>query len=125
MILAACSKDDGSADIGPTAYQLAIPAGLPAMPIPPNNPLTVEGVALGRKLFYDPILSGDNSMACADCHLQKDAFTDVRQFSRGINGDEGKRNAMPLFNLGCKKNSSGTGVPTVLNNRRCGPSKTP
>lgn len=102
-ILVACSKDAGPADTGPTAYQLAIPAGLPAMPIPPGNPLTVEGVALGRKLFYDPILSGDNSMACADCHLQKDAFTDVRQFSRGIDGEEGARNAMPLFNLGWQK----------------------
>lgn len=101
--LVACRKDTGPAETAPTAYQLVIPTSLPPMPIPPDNPLTVEGVTLGRKLFYDPILSGDNSMACADCHLQKDAFTDIRQFSRGITGEEGARNAMPLFNLGWQK----------------------
>ncbi len=57
--------------------------------IPENNPQTIEGIALGRKLFYDPILSGDGTQACADCHLPENAFTDSKQFSIGIDGSVG------------------------------------
>ncbi|RCS26123.1 cytochrome-c peroxidase [Polaribacter sp. WD7] len=67
--------------------------------IPTTNPLTQEGVALGKKLFFDPILSGDGSQSCATCHNPKNAFSDKRQFSSGIEGNFGTRNAMPLFNL--------------------------
>ncbi len=67
--------------------------------IPVDNPLTEEGIALGKKLFYDPILSGDGSQACAACHNQANAFAENRRFSIGIDRKEGTRNAMPLFNL--------------------------
>lgn len=67
--------------------------------IPPNNPQTEEGIMLGRKLFYDPILSADNTQACASCHNPINAFTDSNRFSAGIDGFTGSRNSMPLFNL--------------------------
>ena len=67
--------------------------------IPTNNPQTVEGVALGKKLFFDPILSADNTQACADCHAPENAFSDADRFSDGIDGIFGNRNSMPLFNL--------------------------
>lgn len=67
--------------------------------IPSNNPQTQEGIALGKKLFFDPILSGNNTQACADCHAPQNAFSDVARFSNGIDGSLGKRNSMPLFNL--------------------------
>ena len=67
--------------------------------IPPNNPQTEEGVLLGKKLFFDPILSDDGSLACAGCHNATNAFTDTTRFSDGIDGLFGNRNAMPLFNL--------------------------
>lgn len=67
--------------------------------IPFTNPQTVEGVKLGKKLFFDPILSGDNTMACATCHNPLNAFTDNTSLSTGIAGKKGFRNAMPLFNL--------------------------
>jgi len=82
-----------------TPYTLNLPAGIPNQVIPADNPLTEEGVLLGRMLFYDPILSGDSTQSCSSCHLQKNAFTDPRQFSPGIDGNLGKRNSMPLFNL--------------------------
>ena len=84
----------------PTAYQLDIPPTLPEMSIPSDNVMTAEGVALGRMLFYDPILSGDNTLACAGCHLQENGFTDPDQFSEGIDGNLGNRNAMQIINLG-------------------------
>ena len=71
--------------------------GMPALPS--DNPLTEEGVYLGRMLFYDPVLSIDSSISCASCHSQEHAFTDSRQFSKGIFGLTTNRNAQPLFNL--------------------------
>lgn len=71
----------------------------PNMPVTDNLP-TVEGVELGRFLFYDSILSADYSFSCASCHRQEVAFSDApNRFSRGISGDLTKRNTMPLFNL--------------------------
>ncbi len=67
--------------------------------IPLDNPQTQEGVVLGKKLFFDPILSANNTQACANCHNPTNAFTDSRQFSEGIDGISGDRNSMPLFNL--------------------------
>jgi cytochrome c peroxidase len=87
----------------PMPYNLEIPtlfaAKLIAPIVPANNPLTEEGVALGKKLFFDRILSGDGTQSCASCHNPKKAFTDQQQFSTGVQGEFGKRNAMPLFNL--------------------------
>jgi cytochrome c peroxidase len=67
--------------------------------IPVDNPQTKEGILLGRKLFYDPILSADNTLACASCHNPSNAFSDSDRFSQGIDGLNGLRNSMPLFNL--------------------------
>ena len=69
-----------------TPYTIETPYGFPDMIIPSNNPMTVEGVALGEKLFHDKILSGDGMQACASCHLQSAAFSDTNQFSAGIDG---------------------------------------
>lgn len=87
----------------PITYNLEIPSlfseKLIAPVIPANNPLTQEGVALGKKLFFEKLLSGDNSQSCASCHNPQNAFSDTNQFSNGIDGKKGIRNAMPLFNL--------------------------
>lgn len=68
--------------------------------IPEENPLTVEGIALGRKLFFEKKLSKNNSISCASCHNPANAFNDKgRAFSLGADGQLGVINAMPLFNL--------------------------
>ena len=67
--------------------------------IPTNNPLTKEGVSLGKKLFFDKILSGNGTQSCASCHNPRKAFTVNTRFSDGIDGNFGTRNSMPLFNL--------------------------
>lgn len=104
-------KDDGSCEYEtvnggnntPTPYTLSLPPLFAQYLLPPvipsNNPLTVEGVALGKKLFFDPILSANNTQACADCHMPEFAFTDTAQFSIGIDGLPGTRNSMPIFNV--------------------------
>lgn len=69
------------------------------MPQSPFNPVTVEGAALGRFLFYDTLLSS-NGLSCASCHRQEFAFSDgPKRFSSGHKGQPTRRNSMPLFNL--------------------------
>ncbi|MBL7954824.1 MAG: c-type cytochrome [Flavobacteriales bacterium] len=67
--------------------------------LPYDNPLTAEGIALGRRLFYETALSRDNDVACGSCHKQAHAFSDPRRYSIGMDGRAGTRNAMALINL--------------------------
>lgn len=101
LLLWNCSEDEVGYE--PTPYQLNIPEIFADNIIPPiiptTNPLTEEGVALGKRLFFDPILSDNGSMACASCHMPQSTFTDNLEKSIGIAGLSGPRNSMPLFNL--------------------------
>ena len=77
------------------------PLGLDAyMPIPKANPLTAEKAALGRRLFSDPILSADQSIACSSCHDPERAFTDDRPKAVGVFGRVGPRRVPKLVNRG-------------------------
>jgi cytochrome c peroxidase len=77
---------------------------LPAPNLPVDNPLTLQGVQVGRMLFYDPLLSRDRSQSCANCHLQVNGFSDSDRFSIGVEGLPGKRQAMSVFNLAWHSN---------------------
>jgi cytochrome c peroxidase len=69
-----------------------------------KNKITEAGFKLGRKLFYDPILSKDSSTSCNSCHLQFTGFTHVdHAFSHGIGGQTGNRNSPTLQNLAWQK----------------------
>ena len=57
-----------------TPYEVETPLGFPRMIIPDDNPMTVEGVALGRMLFYDKIMDKDSARTCASCHIQSEGF---------------------------------------------------
>ncbi|MDQ3142864.1 MAG: c-type cytochrome [Bacteroidota bacterium] len=94
-----CNKEAEKPIFDQTPYILKLNGDLPDPIIPADNILTKEKVALGRMLFYEKKLSKDLTQACGDCHIQMDAFTDIRPFSIGIEKKEGKRNAMPIFNL--------------------------
>ena len=88
----------------PTAFQLEVPDYMPRPILDEENPLTVEGIALGRRLFYDKIMGRDSSFACADCHQQDKAFTDGRAIAVGVGGAEGRRSAMSIVNLAFNPN---------------------
>lgn len=98
ILFSSCKKDEAETSITP--YKLKIPSHFPAMPIPADNPMSVEGVELGRRLFYDKRLSRDNSISCASCHSQENAFSDPNKFSIGVDGKVGNRQSMSLVNLG-------------------------
>ena len=107
--------DDGSCIFfSTTPFIIKIPSGFPDMNIPSNNPMTVEGVALGNKLFKDPILSANNTQACIDCHMQSSSFSDPNQFSTGIDNIQGVRNASALINLGWNTSFNWGGSSTTL-----------
>lgn len=72
-LVAACSKDDTSSS-NLTPYSVEQPDGFPRLDIPPGNTPYAERIALGRRLYYDTLLSNDGR-ACASCHLQKNGFT--------------------------------------------------
>ncbi|MEO7176695.1 MAG: cytochrome c peroxidase [Saprospiraceae bacterium] len=69
------------------------------IPIPASNPQTDSRVLLGRRLFYDPILSRDSSISCATCHQPERAFTDALPKSMGIGGSTLTRNSISLANV--------------------------
>lgn len=111
LVLVACDKSPKEHQ--PTPYDLVIPRYFPtALNIPSDNPLTVEGVALGRKLFYDTRIRGyignnpDSVMCCASCHRQANGFDLGADNPRlhngkplGVTGQQTHHNAMPLCNL--------------------------
>jgi cytochrome c peroxidase len=80
-------------------FQWNLPPGFPIPRVPEDNPMTQEKVDLGRFLFFEKKLSGDNSMSCGGCHLQNLAFSDGRITPRGITNEKHPRNSQPLFNV--------------------------
>jgi cytochrome c peroxidase len=80
-----------------TPWRFALPAHMPEPFVPPDNPMTVEKVELGRHLFYDPRLSATGTISCSSCHEQRLAFTDGRSVSVGATGDRTPRNSMSLW----------------------------
>jgi cytochrome c peroxidase len=73
--------------------------GLPPVPVPESNPQSPAKVALGKRLFFDPRLSGDGRISCASCHQPDRAFTDGRPLAQGIDAQLGTRNAPTLLNV--------------------------
>ncbi len=95
-LLNACKKDDVKKDVTPF-----LPSNFPA-PVYnfQTNPVTTKGFELGRKLFYDPILSRNNTISCGSCHQQFAAFVHAGHIvSHGIYDKLGKRNAPPVMNM--------------------------
>jgi len=92
--------DEAAAAVKPIGTPLTItpPLGLPPVPIPADNPPTAETIALGRRLYYDPILSSDNTISCASCHSSETGFTDVRPVSIGVGGKKGTRHSLTVIN---------------------------
>lgn len=111
IILFSGCKDNPTDYWKPTPYQLSIPFGFPTkLNIPDDNPLTVEGIELGRYLFYDGRLTGrthpDSLMSCATCHIQANGFeAGINHprfqggFVHGITGIPTRHIMLPLVNL--------------------------
>lgn len=99
-----------------------VPIGQAEFPDPPaDNPLTAEKVALGRKLFFDPILSSDQTLACASCHQPAHAFASPDPVAVGVQGRRGTRNAPSLLNVVYGRSFSWDGRDESLERQVLGP----
>lgn len=102
LLIMTCNKDNEEpidpVTIDETPFVLEY-KNLPAPDLPVDNPLTKQGVQLGRMLFYETMLSKDGTQSCASCHRQLDGFSDSTRFSIGVEMLPGKRQAMPIFNM--------------------------
>jgi cytochrome c peroxidase len=127
--VASCSSGGGGEEppkpAGPTAYTLTVPAGFPAPVIPADNPLTNEGVALGRQLFYEKALSSTGTMSCGSCHQQSKAFTDGRALAVGVDGVANPRGTMSLANVLWSTQLTWDGAFTTLETQALKPLENP
>src|SRR3954451_16389503 len=100
VVLCGCTSKPEETRQSPiyATLQITAPLGLPPLRIPADNPPTVDTVALGRKLFYDPRLSANDTLSCASCHNPLLGFADGRRFSSGTEGKPGTRNAPTILN---------------------------
>ena len=96
--------------------------GLPKLPIPADNPLSREKIALGRKLFFDRRLSLNNTFSCAMCHIPEQGFTSQEQATAiGIEGRTVRRNSPTLYNVAYAEKLFHDGRESTLENQVWGP----
>lgn len=105
--------------------EIEAPLGLPPVPIPADNPPTAETIALGRRLYYDPILSKDGTISCASCHQPDFGFADPRQFSVGVAGGTGNRQAPSVLNSAYYTTQFWDGRAASLEEQAVGPMQNP
>ncbi len=96
ILTVSCDKSNEQAEL----FDLKIPLGLDSLTmfIPVDNPLTIEKIKLGRKLFFDERLSVDGTVSCATCHNPLLGFADGRSVAVGIEGLEGPRSTPAIIN---------------------------
>ncbi len=110
--------------IGKTIHVVA-PLGLPPVPVPVDNPPTAETISLGRRLYYDPVLSSDKTVSCATCHDPQYGFADPKPVSEGVGKKTGTRNSPPVLNAAYFKVQFWDGRSPNLENQAEGPVQNP
>lgn len=98
LFAAACGSDEIS-DPKSAEWTWDLPRGFPTPKVPADNPMSRAKVELGRRLFYDTRLSGNQTQSCGSCHIQNLAFTDGLGVSKGSTGDHTLRASMALGNV--------------------------
>lgn len=124
LLATGCSKPAGDRPLG-KVIAVVPPLGLPPVPIPQDNPLTSETVALGKKLYFDKRLSADNTVACASCHSPERGFSDGRKTSAGVKQQTGKRNAPTVMNAAFAPQQFWDGRAGSLEEQAAGPIANP
>ena len=118
FVLFSCDDDDPKVgnNYNPTPYQFdqQIPERDFPLYIPEDNPLTVEGVELGKDLFNNKILSIDNELSCTSCHNPDKAFANNNRFDKGYKGKLMTKNTMSLTNMVFSKYFGWEGGQTSL-----------
>lgn len=105
---------------------LEVPLGLPALPVPDDNPMTFEKVELGKLLYFDKRVSKDGAVSCATCHDPKMAWTEHEPTSTGITDAEGhpqvgQRNSPTVINAAYATSQFWDGREPTLEKQAVGP----
>lgn len=98
VLIVGCSDQQVS-----QSYTWNIPEGFPKPEVPIDNPMSEAKVELGRHLFYDNNLSGNQSQSCSSCHIQALAFSENKDVSIGSTGERIRRNSPALVNIAYNK----------------------
>jgi cytochrome c peroxidase len=110
------------AEVAQKVVKLKVPLGLTqAPPVPGENAMTVEKWTLGKKLYYDKILSSNGTVACATCHTPEKGFGDGKKTSNGINNAIGPINAPTVFNSAFNRFQFWDGRAVTLEDQSQGP----
>lgn len=104
---------------------LGVSNAQPITPIPQNIKLDEQKVKLGKKLFFDTILSADNTVSCATCHDLKNGGDDGLKFSFGIDGQEGDINSPTVLNAVYNFRQFWNGSARNLAHQAAGPIENP
>lgn len=108
-----------------TATQANVSLGLPAVPVPQDNPMTDEKIELGKMLYFDKRLSKDGTIACATCHDPKMAWTEHEATSTGIGGQVGGANSPTVINAAYAPAQFWDGRAASLEEQALGPIENP
>ncbi len=127
FLLSSCSDVDWDESSNNPYVEFKVPDGFPnAVYDFPQNEVSRSRFELGRKLFYDPILSKDNTISCGSCHQQSGAFSHIdHSVSHGINGLLGTRNSPVIFNMAWHTNFFWDGGVTHLEFQPLNPIQNP
>ncbi len=87
-----------TANAGGREVILEVPLGLPDLPIPDDNPMTLEKIELGKMLYFDPRLSIDGKISCATCHDPDLGYSNAASFAAGFNHAVGGKNSPTVLN---------------------------
>lgn len=104
---------------------VGVPLGLPAVPVPANNPQTAEKIELGRQLYFDTRLSSDNTVSCASCHDPKKGWSNGEAFATGVRGQKGGRSAPSIINSAYSPYQFWDGRAWQLEGQALGPIQNP
>lgn len=119
------TAEESSATPPGAAALPVVPAGLPPVPVPADNPMTAEKVALGRMLYFDKRLSKDGTISCATCHDPTMAWTEHKATSEGIGGKFGQRNSPTVINAAYAPAQFWDGRAASLEEQALGPIENP
>lgn len=104
---------------------LKVPLGLKPVPVPADNPLTVEKVELGKQLYFDPRLSCDDTVSCASCHDPKKGWSNGTPFATGVRNQVGGRSAPTIINSAYSELQFWDGRAIRLEGQALGPIQNP
>lgn len=110
-----------SLTLSETLMTIEPPLGLPPVPVPDDNPMTVEKVELGKMLYFDKRLSKNQTLSCATCHIPENGYAEPKPVSEGIQGQLGPINAPPVLNSAYASSMFWDGRMNTLEQQAAGP----